>query len=57
MSSSRCDDIVLLLRGKGPAAGGPPVSADKCDYPLSWAMISVDNDVSGRVEAGAELSG
>ena len=34
-----------------------PNSADNYRYPLSWARISVDNDVSGEIEAGTELSG
>ena len=34
-----------------------PLLADNCHYPLSWAMVSVDNDISDGTDAGAELSG
>ena len=34
-----------------------PLLADNHDYPLSTASISADNDGSGGLEAGAELSG
>jgi hypothetical protein len=48
--------------GPGAEHAGPDVlrranSVDNYDYPLSPAMISVDNDAHGGTEAGAELSG